>query len=97
MTDTRPRTISQAMTRFEQRPPKSLFPRANRRNAAHHVRSKLQRGRIVPVPFTEPRIEFVRGQPIPPRTTRRAPRLTPDHQHQMNETLRRLVTSKVNR
>ncbi len=95
--DTRPRTVSQAMTRFEQRPLKSLLPRASRRNAARHVRSKLPRARIVPVPFTPPRTELLRGKLVPPRTVRRESRLTPEHQQQMDQALKRLVAAKANR
>ncbi len=95
--DVRPNTVSNAMTRFEQRPPKSLLPRADRRNAARHVRSKLPRARIVPVPFTPPRTELVRGKLVTPRTARRGSRLTPEHQHQMDEALKRLVAMKTAR
>ncbi len=95
--DARPRTISDAMTRFEQRSPKSLLPRANRRNAARHVRRNLSRVRIVPVPFTPPRSELVRGKLLSPRTARRGSRLTPEQQHQMDQVLKRLVAIKTDR
>lgn len=62
--DVRPRTVSEAMTRFKQRPSDSKLDRSVRRDAARLVRRRLARPRIEDLVYVPP-------PAMPPRTVQR--------------------------